>query len=93
VRWKHSELRVGPVATPRTFSTKHHIGNLALVPHGGEDGPVGPGAVVRALRKATSSIATVSATRDWPHHSHSSESGDPVSLKNVIDSASPGRQP
>ena len=24
--------RVGPVATPRTFATKHHIGNLALVP-------------------------------------------------------------
>ena len=24
--------RVGPVATPRTFSTKHHIGNLTLVP-------------------------------------------------------------
>jgi len=24
--------RVSPVATPRTFSTKHHIGNLALVP-------------------------------------------------------------
>jgi len=24
--------RVGPVATPRTFSTKHHIGNLSLVP-------------------------------------------------------------
>jgi branched-chain amino acid transport system substrate-binding protein len=24
--------RVGPVATPRTFSTRHHIGNLALVP-------------------------------------------------------------
>jgi branched-chain amino acid transport system substrate-binding protein len=24
--------RVGPVATPRTFSNKHHIGNLTLVP-------------------------------------------------------------
>jgi len=24
--------RVGPVATPRTFSTKHHVGNLTLVP-------------------------------------------------------------
>jgi branched-chain amino acid transport system substrate-binding protein len=24
--------RVGPVATPRTFSTRHHIGNLTLVP-------------------------------------------------------------
>ena len=24
--------RVGPVATPRTFATKHHIGNLTLVP-------------------------------------------------------------
>jgi branched-chain amino acid transport system substrate-binding protein len=24
--------RVGAVATPRTFSTKHHIGNLTLVP-------------------------------------------------------------
>jgi branched-chain amino acid transport system substrate-binding protein len=26
------DYRVGPVATPRTFSTKHHIGNLTLVP-------------------------------------------------------------
>ncbi len=24
--------RIGPVATPRTFSTKHHVGNLTLVP-------------------------------------------------------------
>jgi len=30
--------RVGPVATPRTFSTKHHIGNLALVPMVVKDG-------------------------------------------------------
>jgi branched-chain amino acid transport system substrate-binding protein len=30
--------RVGPVATPRTFSTKHHIGNLALVPMMVKDG-------------------------------------------------------
>ncbi len=26
------DYRVGPVATPRTFSDKHHIGNLTLVP-------------------------------------------------------------
>jgi len=26
------DYRVGAVATPRTFSTKHHIGNLTLVP-------------------------------------------------------------
>jgi branched-chain amino acid transport system substrate-binding protein len=35
--------RVGPVATPRTFSTKHHIGNLTLVPmqvKGGEWQPL-----------------------------------------------------
>jgi branched-chain amino acid transport system substrate-binding protein len=35
--------RIGPVATPRTFSTKHHIGNLTLVPmtvKGGEWQPV-----------------------------------------------------
>jgi branched-chain amino acid transport system substrate-binding protein len=30
--------RVGPVATPRTFSTKHHIGNLTLVPMMVKDG-------------------------------------------------------
>jgi branched-chain amino acid transport system substrate-binding protein len=30
--------RVGAVATPRTFSTKHHIGNLALVPMVVKDG-------------------------------------------------------
>jgi len=30
--------RVGPVATPRTFSTKHHIGNLTLVPMVIKDG-------------------------------------------------------
>lgn len=30
--------RVGPVATPRTFSNKHHIGNLALVPMAVKDG-------------------------------------------------------
>src|SRR5438105_13276883 len=30
--------RVGAVATPRTFSTKHHIGNLALVPMMVKDG-------------------------------------------------------
>src|SRR6202165_1545470 len=30
--------RVGPVATPRTFSTQHHIGNLALVPMVVKDG-------------------------------------------------------
>ena len=30
--------RVGPVATPRTFSTKHHIGNLTLVPMVVKDG-------------------------------------------------------
>ena len=30
--------RVGPVATPRTFSTKHHIGNLTLVPMIVKDG-------------------------------------------------------
>jgi len=27
-----SNYRVGSIATPRTFSTKHHIGNLTLVP-------------------------------------------------------------
>ena len=32
------DYRVGPVATPRTFSTKHHIGNLALVPMKVTDG-------------------------------------------------------
>jgi len=35
--------RIGPVATPRTFSNKHHIGNLTLVPmqvKGGEWQPV-----------------------------------------------------
>jgi branched-chain amino acid transport system substrate-binding protein len=26
------DYRVGPIATPRTFSTKHHIGNLSMVP-------------------------------------------------------------
>jgi len=30
--------RVGAVATPRTFSTKHHIGNLTLVPMMVKDG-------------------------------------------------------
>jgi branched-chain amino acid transport system substrate-binding protein len=30
--------RVGAVATPRSFSTKHHIGNLALVPMVVKDG-------------------------------------------------------
>jgi branched-chain amino acid transport system substrate-binding protein len=38
-----SEYRVGPVATPRTFSKKHHIGNLQLAPlqiKGGEWVPV-----------------------------------------------------
>jgi branched-chain amino acid transport system substrate-binding protein len=30
--------RVSPVATPRTFSTKHHIGNLSLVPMVVKDG-------------------------------------------------------
>lgn len=30
--------RVSPVATPRTFSTKHHIGNLSLVPMMVKDG-------------------------------------------------------
>jgi len=30
--------RVGPVATPRSFSTKHHIGNLTLVPMVVKDG-------------------------------------------------------
>ena len=30
--------RVSPVATPRTFSTKHHIGNLVLVPMVVKDG-------------------------------------------------------
>jgi branched-chain amino acid transport system substrate-binding protein len=30
--------RVGPVATARTFSTKHHIGNLTLVPMVVKDG-------------------------------------------------------
>lgn len=30
--------RVGPIATPRTFSNKHHIGNLALVPMVVKDG-------------------------------------------------------
>lgn len=30
--------RVSPVATPRSFSTKHHIGNLALVPMVVKDG-------------------------------------------------------
>ena len=30
--------RVSPVATPRTFSTRHHIGNLALVPMVVKDG-------------------------------------------------------
>jgi hypothetical protein len=32
------DYRVGPVATPRTFSTRHHIGNLALVPMMVKDG-------------------------------------------------------
>jgi pimeloyl-ACP methyl ester carboxylesterase len=35
--------RIGPVATPRTFATNHHIGNLTLVPmtvKGGEWQPV-----------------------------------------------------
>jgi len=35
--------RIGPVATPRTFSNKHHVGNLTLVPmqvKGGEWQPV-----------------------------------------------------
>ena len=30
--------RVGPIATPRTFSTRHHIGNLSLVPMVVKDG-------------------------------------------------------
>lgn len=30
--------RVGPIATQRTFSTKHHIGNLTLVPMAVKDG-------------------------------------------------------
>lgn len=30
--------RVSPVATPRTFSTRHHIGNLSLVPMVVKDG-------------------------------------------------------
>ena len=34
--------RVGPVATPRTFSTKHHIGNLTLVPMIVKDGQWDP---------------------------------------------------
>lgn len=37
------DYRIGPVATPRTFSTKHHIGNLSLVPmtvKGGQWEPV-----------------------------------------------------
>ena len=37
------DYRVSGVATPRTFSTKHHIGNLALVPmmvHNGEWEPL-----------------------------------------------------
>ena len=34
--------RVGPVATPRTFSTKHHIGNLTLVPMMVKDGQWDP---------------------------------------------------
>lgn len=37
------DYRVGPVATPRTFSAKHHIGNLSLVPmtvKGGQWEPV-----------------------------------------------------
>jgi len=32
------DYRVGSVATPRTFSTKHHIGNLTLVPMVVKDG-------------------------------------------------------
>ncbi len=35
--------RIGPVATPRTFTNKHHIGNLTLVPmqvKGGEWEPL-----------------------------------------------------
>ena len=32
------DYRVGSVATPRTFSTKHHIGNLTLVPMMVKDG-------------------------------------------------------
>jgi len=37
------DYRVGPVATPRTFATNHHIGNLTLVPmtvKGGQWEPV-----------------------------------------------------
>ncbi|MEK0418813.1 MAG: hypothetical protein RI949_2819, partial [Pseudomonadota bacterium] len=30
--------RVGPIATSRSFSTKHHIGNLSLVPMLVKDG-------------------------------------------------------
>ena len=30
--------RVSPVATPRTFATRHHIGNLSLVPMVVKDG-------------------------------------------------------
>lgn len=38
-----SDYRVGPIATPRTFSKKHHIGNLQLAPlqiKGGEWVPI-----------------------------------------------------
>jgi len=26
------DYRVGPIATPRSFTTRHHVGNLTLVP-------------------------------------------------------------
>ena len=47
--------RVSPVATPRTFSTKHHIGNLALVPMVVKDGQWEP---VQWTSTKTSDILT-----------------------------------
>ena len=47
--------RVSPVATPRTFSTKHHIGNLALVPMVVKDGQWEP---VQWTSTRTSDILT-----------------------------------
>ena len=47
--------RVGPVATPRSFSTKHHIGNLALVPMVVKDGQWEP---VQWSSKRNSDILT-----------------------------------
>jgi len=49
--------RVGSVATPRTFSTKHHIGNLALVPMVVKDGQW-ERCSGRARARATSSSGT-----------------------------------